>query len=829
MTHEELKFEIDRFIAVRQSLVVMAAGLADDLRRCLHPVAPGALIESRAMVISRFAGRILRSGKCNDPLHEIPDLVEIQIVTRRVPEVERVVNRIRQRFPVILQHSEDQRRGWGDSESGHDSEQLMLALDRSQLGYADLPESVLPLRIAVRVNSLLQYGRSPISRDQLYPSSFGLPDPWQKEATRIAANLESGDGSFAGITTDLATHCNEVIPHMNPEAIREELQLARFIQEHVPDDASLVERQARLVPLLRDWTGAAAAVEEFSGEMTAALWCCLGLARRGRAATSVLDDGRGAGIEELKHAVELDGNHIEALLILARHVEARFPDEAAGLYARVLEQDCRNPLALSGSLRAAIRHGEKACDLSIWAGLTREAVGRCNAWIEVGMNRVAALRLRALFLLLSSEDANGALFSLAEAIQSCGNSQNLLELRDELAPLHHLQPQRTWFNTALRMVSLALLARAPSPESRSLVDGWAEKPSPVREPVWILAGGCAPESENAISAARPLLDPAFRHFRGTVFSGGTRQGVGGLVGAAAAAARPGQFASIGYLPTNLESTVHVTPDNRYSELRRKGSGTTFSWNEPLHMWADILRAGISPARVTLLGINGGAVAALEFRLAAALGARVGILADSGRAASQLNSQTERERFPSILRLPADAATIRLFMERWGPSLELPPESLERLAQRAHEQYLNSISSRVEPSHQPWERLDESLKESNRDQVRRSVEVLRLGGYAVRPLTLGSKLREFSTEEIEVLAEAEHGRWILERLEAGWQLDPVKDVAQKRSPYLVPWNQLEDKVKEWDRRAVRNLGTRLRDVGLEIVRPETDLIQGTNQS
>ena len=36
--------------------------------------------------------------------------------------------------------------------------------------------------------------------------------------------------------------------------------------------------------------------------------------------------------------------------------------------------------------------------------------------------------------------------------------------------------------------------------------------------------------------------------------------------------------------------------------------------------------------------------------------------------------------------------------------------------------------------------------------------------------------------------------------AGWRLGPEKDLDRKTTPYLVPWDQLADAVKEYDRNA-----------------------------
>jgi hypothetical protein len=79
--------------------------------------------------------------------------------------------------------------------------------------------------------------------------------------------------------------------------------------------------------------------------------------------------------------------------------------------------------------------------------------------------------------------------------------------------------------------------------------------------------------------------------------------------------------------------------------------------------------------------------------------------------------------------------------------------------------------------------------------------------------------EFTKDEIEIMAEMEHGRWNVERLSDGWRWGEKKDVDKKISPYLVGWDQLPENVKEWDREAVRAIPKLLESVGLEIRRRE----------
>jgi hypothetical protein len=70
-------------------------------------------------------------------------------------------------------------------------------------------------------------------------------------------------------------------------------------------------------------------------------------------------------------------------------------------------------------------------------------------------------------------------------------------------------------------------------------------------------------------------------------------------------------------------------------------------------------------------------------------------------------------------------------------------------------------------------------------------------------------------EIETLAIAEHDRWMTERLADGWTLGD-KDVEQKKSPYLVPFEELPDDIAELDRMLVKEYPAILASVGLQIV-------------
>jgi hypothetical protein len=71
---------------------------------------------------------------------------------------------------------------------------------------------------------------------------------------------------------------------------------------------------------------------------------------------------------------------------------------------------------------------------------------------------------------------------------------------------------------------------------------------------------------------------------------------------------------------------------------------------------------VRPADVRVLGINGGRIAALEYRVALALGAPVGILERSGRSADALLDDPVWGARPGLRRLPRDAGAIQRFLD-----------------------------------------------------------------------------------------------------------------------------------------------------------------------
>jgi voltage-gated potassium channel Kch len=160
---------------------------------------------------------------------------------------------------------------------------------------------------------------------------------------------------------------------------------------------------------------------------------------------------------------------------------------------------------------------------------------------------------------------------------------------------------------------------------------------------------------------------------------------------------------------------------------------------------------------------------------------------------------------------------------------------EVIAQAIHQGYVHDQlaaghSTADNPALAPWHRLSEDLRRSNREQADDIRHKLHSIGCQViaNPRMTGATFR-FTADETDALAQREHERWMQERLAAGWSWGERKDLQRKKNPSLVPWRDLPDEMRHYNREAVRRIPHVLAKADLEITRgqepkPRTELIR-----
>lgn len=348
------------------------------------------------------------------------------------------------------------------------------------------------------------------------------------------------------------------------------------------------------------------------------------------------------------------------------------------------------------------------------------------------------------------------------------------------------------------------------------LDGLAPRRRSFRVPVVILAGGTATRYQTNIDRFRSTVLRAFHGVSGTIISGGTQAGIAGLAGEIAfveSAVPGGRLEVIGYIPKRM--LTDELADSRYSEFI-SAEGDANGVVHPLQYWTDLITAGIKPAEVRVLAIDGGDIALFEYRLALALGAWVGVMTPPTRAAAALLEDQDWRDCSRLLPLPDDPESVRAFVS--PARTNLSAEQIEFAARKIHAAYLEEEHHQNPgPALPPWETLTEDLRSSNRMQASGAAALLEQAGFRIDAAPDFVEPVELTAEEIERLAEMEHGRWVVERLQQGWRYNESRVVEQKLHPDILPWKELAEAVKERDRNAARHWPKMLAQAGFAVRR------------
>lgn len=152
--------------------------------------------------------------------------------------------------------------------------------------------------------------------------------------------------------------------------------------------------------------------------------------------------------------------------------------------------------------------------------------------------------------------------------------------------------------------------------------------------------------------------------------------------------------------------------------------------------------------------------------------------------------------------------------RLGELCVLDPESAprERLARQIHDAYrqrrLADASRAVDAgdvSLRDWSDLPETYRRSNRraaDHLRTKwLSANALAGHALDACGFPDAL---TPQLLEALSAIEHDSWRIDRELDGWRYAAERDNARLRHPDLIPYVQLKESIKDYDREQIREL-------------------------
>lgn len=84
-------------------------------------------------------------------------------------------------------------------------------------------------------------------------------------------------------------------------------------------------------------------------------------------------------------------------------------------------------------------------------------------------------------------------------------------------------------------------------------------------------------------------------------------------------------------------------------------------------------------------------------------------------------------------------------------------------------------------------------------------------------TSNVELSEDILELIELLAKNTHDNWAKERISNGWRYGPIRDDYNKEHPCLVPYEQLPEDEKDYDRITAKQTLKAIIALGYQVIK------------
>lgn len=705
-------------------------------------------------------------------------------------------------------------------------------------------------RAEIQLRTLLQHAWSVIGHDRIYKSEFAVPEKWRRDANRIAAYLEEADEGFARIVSGVESYRGDLGAYMTTEQRKQELRRLSAVATLDRQNPVLALRIARLALSLQDWQGAREILTPFVAQ-----W----LAERGTNANSLGEKCEsGTSVPTLEQRVKsavllsfglalagvkrtdgrdyiawaswVDPTNTDALVALGEaSLEVADFVTAAGAFEDAYRIAPDEPRVLTRHVCAKLVSSASLDALTLIVSNLEAAVLRSRERIELKLGLPGSYFDCGMLLLLLRRpvDALKAYIRGASlsASKDLGRECLVLDLIQA-----HAGSELLGLEWARRVLALAMALRLNGQNAPAKTDGVASETegqaneSPLRRfqskdlpkaasAVVIVAGATASTNESRIRGYTSLLGTAFEGYSGMIVSGGTTAGIAGMVGDLVATnVQPGGL--LAWLPVSLPAGAEI----HMAYMIHRVPGAVFSPLDPIQAWIDLLASGLDPARVKVLGMGGGAIASIEYRLALMLGASVGIVTGSGGSGTELLDDHDWSSAPGLLALPPDPRLLNLFVRGIPVASTLQEGDRDAMACAAHEFYRGKQMQRhssCDPAMADWSQLSENLRASNRDQIDCIEAHLALIGLRPVKEDSGTAAVPFESDQIERMAENEHARWCLERIRSGWR-HGKRDVQARKTPYLVPWSELPESIRERDRQAVSAIPEMLQRYGYCIV-------------
>ncbi len=516
--------QVGRYADVQPSYERYAEVLRRVLSKAAAREAPLTIVQARAKTHASFAEKALRKRATRtDPVAMFTDLCGARMIARTRAEVNRLCEFVKSHFEIDEENSVDASDRLRPTEFGYRSVHYIVLL-RPDIDYGvEIPADIRGLKAEIQLRTVAEHAYSDFAHDLTYKGAFPLPEKWLRDLAGAAATLEEVDAIFSRVEQGLREYASSYGEYLPEEETRNEVDRLEIVLEHVPTNADLADRIARLALALCDWDRVVGVLTPFvasdPGTTPAAVLRDLGTALCQLHGEHPGSDALTRGRNYLELAA--DTGDVEAMCALAGTWKKADVARARDLYRRAFELDPANPYALGNYLELELAVNPTL--LTSVRPLLQGAMDRCQRHINAGINLPWALYDLGRFRLLMDEPYEAVeayCHALAKTTSAFAAETSLASLERMMATLK----DRPGFEWARRLLVLGLACKFSSPAAvdqlRQLATPGA---SPLRAPVAIVAGGTDPRWQDKFSAYFDLVAAAFGDFDGTILWGARRR------------------------------------------------------------------------------------------------------------------------------------------------------------------------------------------------------------------------------------------------------------------------------------------------------------------
>jgi len=674
-TNLDVENIIKEFIKLREVYKEYGKNLKKILEYLISGVSSEFFIQDRIKsVYSFFKKFIEHKPKYQDPLKEILDICGIRIVLPNKDEETLACRLIEDHFIVDRENSGDKFEEQKEYEFKYRAIHYIIQLNPNskilKILNLNLPAKFFDLKAEIQVCTCLENAWNINQGEFIYKKGIDYPKSLLSSLHAINGTLQSAELFLTNCVRNFRTFHASYGSYKKPEKILNDIKNLEFIHKIYKEDYNIALELAYNAKLIKNWDLGIKILEECLHEdylrnipylKRAQFHRELGVMRYKKNEKNNFSEGYIKGQEELKKAIEINPRDLDALGILgSTYLKQNDYKNAVKYFEKALDIDSNDPYCLVNYLRLKIITSQ---NLNILKYLKRDIKGALERRIHHVQANVdipwAYFDIGTFTILLidANEDSKD---DINEKIRNAINYY-LLGIKTS--------PEAWMIDTTLNYINdidsvpekipgikyikwLLLLGLAFNIKNDLKKEDLSNKEKIIKkeelneiskkiksleierlqdnfkEPIIIIAGGTDKSVEKQLDIYTNNIIVAFKDFKGTIISGGTPSGIAGIVGKLQSI-YPKKIETIGYMPQ--KNPWDIKEDKRY-KIIHKTKGDDFSILEPFHYWNDLIFSDVDLNKIKLLGINGGNISAIEFRMASIFGGKVGIIKNSGRAA-----------------------------------------------------------------------------------------------------------------------------------------------------------------------------------------------------